>query len=218
MSLRIAIADDHPLVRDGLRLAIETSGRQIVIVAEANDGVELLKMARRTIADIYIIDITMPNMNGINAARELLKISPEAKIIMLSLHGEKPLLEEAFAVGARGYLTKETAGCDVVEALMEVQAGRQYIAPQVAQFCPDITLSPKIRRAKHSQGRSVLTPQERRVLQLLAEGKSNKEIAAALDVTTHTVHTHRNRAMAKLNIHKQADLVRYAVKAGIAKL
>jgi DNA-binding NarL/FixJ family response regulator len=218
MSIRVVIADDHPVVRDGLRLTIERSGEDIAVVGEASDGIEVLKAARTRPADVFILDITMPNLNGIETARELLKKAPAAKIIMLSLHDTKAMVEETLAAGARGYLTKEAATRTVVEAVTEVHAGRYYLCPSIAHFVVEAGFLG--RKAPRQRGaiRVGLTGQERRVLQLIAEGHSNKEIAALLDLSANTIHAHRNSLMAKLNIHKQADLVHYAIKAGIAKL
>ncbi len=218
MSIRVVIADDHPVVRDGLRMTIERSKKDIVVVGEASDGMEVLTIARTRPADVFILDITMPNMNGIETARELLKRSPAAKVIILSLHDTKGMVEEALAAGARGYLTKEMATQNVVEAVIEVHAGHYYLCPQIAHFVVEAGLLGK--RASRKRGASpvALTGQERKVLQLIAEGHSNKEVAARLDVSVNTIHAHRNSVMAKLNIHKQADLVHYAIKAGIAKL
>lgn len=218
MSIRVLIADDHPVVRDGLRLTIERSGEDIVVVGEASDGMEVLKMAAPSRADVIILDITMPNMNGIETARELLTRSPASKIIMLSLHDTKAMVEEALAAGARGYLTKEMATRTVVEAVTEVHAGHYYLCPQIAHFVIETGLAGDRGSRKRGAARVALTGQERKVLQLIAEGHSNKEVAARLDVSVNTVHAHRNSVMAKLNIHKQAALVRYAIKAGIAKL
>jgi DNA-binding NarL/FixJ family response regulator len=218
MSIRVVIADDHPVVRDGLRLTIERSGRDIVVAAEASNGMEVLKMARTRPADVYILDITMPNMNGIETTRELLKRSPAAKIIVLSLHDTKGMVEEALAAGARGYLTKELATRTVVEAVIEVHAGRYFLCPRIAHFIVEAGLMGKKFSRERRAGHVALTGQQRKVLQLAAEGHSNKEIAAMLDLSVNTVHTHRNGVMAKLNIHKQADLILYAIRAGIAKL
>jgi len=218
MSIRVIIADDHPVVRDGLRLTIERSTKDIVVVGEASDGMEVLRMARTTPTDVYILDITMPNMNGIETARELLKRSPTSKIIILSLHDTKAMVEEALAAGAQGYLTKEMATRNVVEAVTEVHAGRCYLCPKIAHFVVEAGLMGKKRLRKRGVITAILTGQERKVLQLIAEGHSNKEIAALLDLSVNTVRVHRNSVMVKLNIHKQAALVRYAIKAGIAKL
>jgi DNA-binding NarL/FixJ family response regulator len=216
--IRVFIADDHPVVRDGLRLSIERSGQPIVVVGEASDGMEVLKAVRTRPANVFILDITMPNLNGVETARELLKRTPAAKVIMLSLHSTKAMVEEALAAGARGYLTKEMATRTVVEAVIEVHAGRYYLCPTIAHFAVEAGFIGR----KGSRLRGAvpvgLTGQERKVLQLIAEGHSNKEIAAMLDLSANTIHAHRNSVTAKLNLHKQADLVRYAIKTGIAKL
>lgn len=216
MSIRVVIADDHPVVRDGLRLTIERSAEDIVVVGEASDGMEVLKITQP--ADVFILDITMPNMNGIETTRELLKRSRAAKIIILSLHDTKGMVEEALAAGARGYLTKEMATRNVIEAVNEVHAGRYFLCPAIAHFVIEAGLMGKKALRKGAATDVVLTGQERKVLQLIAEGHSNKEIAAMLDLSVNTVHAHRNSVMAKLNIHKQADLILYAIRAGIAKL
>ena len=218
MSIRVIIADDHPVVRDGLRMTIERSGKDILVVGEAADGLEVLKLAKAKPADVFILDITMPNLNGIETARELLKRSPAAKVIMLSLHDTKAMVEEALAAGARGYLTKEMATRNVVEAVTEVHAGRHYLCPRIAHFVVEASLLGKKGSRKRGAAPVALTGQERKVLQLIAEGHSNKEIAARLDRSVNTIHAHRNSVMAKLNLHKQADLIRYAIKAGLAKL
>ena len=216
MSIRVVIADDHPVVRDGLRLTIERSEKDIVVVGEASDGMEVLKITQP--ADVFVLDITMPNMNGIETARELLKRSRAAKIIILSLHDTKGMVEEALAAGARGYLTKEMATQNVIEAVTEVHAGRYFLCPAIAHFVVEAGLMGKKALRKGAATDVVLTGQERKVLQLIAEGHSNKEIAAMLDLSVNTVHAHRNSVMAKLNIHKQGDLILYAIRAGIAKL
>jgi len=220
VSIRVVIADDHPVVRDGLRLTIERSGKDIELVGEASDGMEVLAMAkgRTTPADVFILDIIMPNLNGIETARELLKESPAAKVIILSLHDTKGMVEEALAAGARGYLTKEMASRTVVDAVTEVHAGRYYLCPTIARFVVEAGLMGKEGSRLRGAAPMALTAQERKVLQLIAEGHSTKEIAAMLDVSVNTAHAHRNNVMAKLNIHKQADLVHYALKAGISKL
>lgn len=218
MSIRVVIADDHPVVRDGLRLALERSGKPIVVGGEAADGREVVAIARTTPADVFILDITMPQMNGIDAARDLLKEHPDAKIIMLSLHDTKAMVDEALAAGARGYLTKEMATRHVVDAVSEVNAGRYYLCPAVAHLVVKGARPGTGRTRARGAGRAALTAQERKVLQLIAEGHSNKEIAVTLHTAINTIHTHRTSVMAKLNIHKHADLVRYAIKAGIAKL
>ena len=218
MSIRVIIADDHPLVRDGLRFSIERSGQGIVVAGEATHGEEILDMvARGVTADVYIIDVTMPKLNGIETTRELLRRHPKAKVIVLSFHDTRAMVEAALEAGARGYLTKEAASRTVVEAIGKVHGGGVYLSPDVAPFAADRFLSeaPPVRAPKRT---SVMTGRERKVLQMIAEGHTNKEIATELGLATNTIHAHRNNLMAKLNIHKQTELVRYAIKEGIAKL
>jgi DNA-binding NarL/FixJ family response regulator len=217
MSIRVLIADDHPIVRDGLRLSLERGGRDVVVVGEAADGVEVLELAKICSVDVFILDITMPRLNGLDTARELIKRRRTARIIILSLHDSCALVEEAMAVGARGYLTKETASRNVTEAVCEVYAGRLYLSPEIAHIM--------VERRERGSGKGrvmepvpALTAGERRVLQLIAEGRTAKEIAADLGRAIDTIRTHRKNLMAKLGIHKQTDLVRHAVKEGIAKL
>jgi DNA-binding NarL/FixJ family response regulator len=217
LSIRVLIADDHPIVRDGLRLSLERGGRDVVVVGEAADGVEVLELAKTCRVDVFILDITMPRLNGLDTARELLKRRRTARIIILSLHDSRALVEESMAIGARGYLTKETASRNVTDAVCEVYAGRFYLSPEIAQIMGE-------RRARGGGKGGVMEPvpaltvRERRVLQLIAEGRTAKEIAVDLDRAIDTVRTHRKNLMAKLGIHKQTDLVRYAVKEGISKL
>jgi DNA-binding NarL/FixJ family response regulator len=218
MSIRVIIADDHPVVREGLRLMIERSGRNIVIVGEASDGMEVLEMARTKPTDVFILDITMPRMNGIETARELVRKFPRAKIIMLSLHDTKAMVEAALAAGAHGFLTKETATQNMIQAVSEVYARRFYLCPCIAHYVVEASLMGRKKLGAREAAPAALTAQERKVLQLIAEGQSNKEMAGLLRLAVNTVHVHRNRIMAKLNLHKQADLIRYAIKAGIAKL
>jgi len=217
MSIRVLIADDHPIVRDGLRLSLERSGRDVQVVGEAANGVMVLELAETCCADVFILDITMPRLNGLDTARELIKRRRTARIIILSLHDSRALVEESMAVGARGYLTKETASRNVTEAVCEVYAGRFYLSPEIAHFMVE-------RRERGGGNGGVIEPLpaltacERRVLQLIAEGRTTKEIADVLGRAIDTIRTHRKNLMAKLGIHKQTDLVRYAVKEGISKL
>ena len=159
----------------------------------------------------------MPILNGLETARQLIRSFPSIKIIMLSLLSTQALVEEALAIGVRGYLTKETASRNLVEAVTEVYAGRVFFSPDIA----DIIVNRFVKGAAAPQTLdrpAALTAQERKILQLVAEGFKNKDIAEKLELASNTVHTHRTNLMAKLNIHKQADLVRYAIKEGIAKL
>jgi DNA-binding NarL/FixJ family response regulator len=216
VSITVLIADDHPLVRDGLRLSIQRSGKNINIVSEATDGLDVLQIARKHPIDVFVLDITMPRLNGLDTARELIRRYPRAKVIILSIHDSRSVVEEAMAAGVYAYLTKETAGRNVVEAICEVHAGHFYLSPDVAHFMVEKALSkrwnvPAVRK-------SLLTTQERKVLQLIAEGRTAKEIASELGCAVNTIHAHRTSLMSKLGIHKGTDLVRFAIKEGIAKL
>jgi two-component system NarL family response regulator len=217
MSIRVLIADDHPLVRDGLRFSIERSRRDIEIVGEAANGVEVLQMAEKFPTDIFILDITMPRLNGLDTARELIRQRPGVKVIILSFHDARTFVEEAMKVGARGYLTKETASRNIVEAISEVHLGRLYLSPDVSHH-----MTGRVGRGADDNGTGqssgTLTLQERKILQLIAEGRTAKEIAAELGRAVNTVNAHRKNMMAKLDLHKQTELVRFAVREGIAKL
>jgi DNA-binding NarL/FixJ family response regulator len=217
MSIRVVIADDHPLVRDGLRFRIEGSNRGIEITGEASDGSEALRIAELHPVDVFVLDITMPGMNGLDAARELIRRNSKARIIILSIHDSHALVEEAIRAGARGYITKETASRNVVEAICEVDAGRFYLSADIAHIMVEKAF-PGMKTGRSVQKPARLSLQERRILQLIAEGRSNKEIAVGLGRSLNTVLAHRKSLMAKLDIHKQADLVRFAVREGIAKL
>jgi two-component system, NarL family, response regulator NreC len=218
MSIRVVVADDHPVVRDGLRLTFERSEKNIEIVGEAADGLEVLKLARTRPVDVFILDITMPNLNGIETTRELLRLFPAARVVILSLYGAKAMLEEALAAGARGFLNKEVATRHVVDAVTEVHAGRRYLCPLAIELLIETGHPAGAGGRKRGIPNTTLTRQERKVLQLIAEGYSNKEIAIKFGISEQTVHVHRTNLMTKLNLHKQADLIRYAIKAGIAKL
>jgi two-component system NarL family response regulator len=214
VSIRVLIGDDHPVVRDGLRFCINRWGADIEIVGEASDGTEVLHLAKKQSIDIFIIDIAMPLLNGLDTTRALLREHPTAKVIILSFHKTRSFVEEAMRVGARGYLTKETASQNIVEAIREVAAGRFYLSPDIAQFMVEFTGH----GSRANRGIGGLTARERRVLQLTAEGKTAKEIASLLSLATNTVHAHRKNLMTKLDVHKQTDLVRIALREGIIDL
>lgn len=215
MSIRVLIADDHPIVRDGLRFCIERWGKNIEITGEAQDGMEVLQLAKKHPIDVFILDVAMPLLNGLDTTRALLREQPTAKIIVLSFHTTRGVVEEAMRAGARGYLTKETASQHIVEAVRQVAGGRSYLSPDVDRFMVELAF--KGHRGRRNQRTGALTVQERRVLQLIAEGKTSKEIASLLSVATNTVHAHRKNLMAKLDVHKQTDLVRIALRDGIIK-
>jgi two-component system, NarL family, response regulator NreC len=212
----VLIADDHPVVRDGLRFVIGRAGRDIEIVGEAADGLRVLELVDRIPVDVVILDITMPRLNGLDAARELVRRHPRTKILFLSLHSSPALVEEALGTGGQGYLTKATAGSHVAEAVRRVHAGRLYLSPDVAPLVAQ--RRPHRRGAVVPRSAASLTQHERQVLQLIVEGRTTREIAADLGRAVETVRSHRRNLMAKLGVHKETTLVRVAVALGITKV
>lgn len=217
MSISVILADDHPVVRDGLRYAIENKAPDIRVIGEAANGQALLALAQTQPADVYILDITMPVMNGIETARRLVKANPEAKVIMLSIHDTRDFVEQAMAAGARGYLVKENATRSVVEAIREVHRGCFFLSPEISGLLVGALLA-KDNAPRPASGLNSLTAREREVLQLIGEGLGTKDIAVKLELAVSTAHIHISNLMKKLDIHKQVDLARYALREGLAKL
>jgi two-component system, NarL family, response regulator NreC len=210
---RILIADDHGIVRKGLRLQLEQQD-QFQVVGEASDGREAVRMAEELSPDVVIMDIAMPNLNGIDAATQMVKRNPQIRVIMLSMHSDESYLTRALSAGAKGYLLKETADIDLLRAVQAVAQGKVFFSPAIAN-----TLLEDYMRQLQQRGLQdsydLLTDREKEVLQLLAEGKSNKEVATTLDLSTYTVETHRTHIMQKLNLHSSAEIVLYAVRKKI---
>ncbi len=209
MPVRVLLVDDHVLVRQGLRSLIEREGFQVV--GEASDGQDALRQIGTARPDIVVMDISMPTMNGLHAAREMRKSFPKTKTILLTQHDEKQYVSEALDVGVKGYVLKNQAGSDLVQALRQVERGQVYLSPGVSQAVVESY------HAKREIAGNRLTLRERQVLQLIAEGKSTKEIAAVLGISVKTAESHRTRMMQKLDIHETASLVRYAVRNGIVQ-
>jgi len=207
---RILLADDHLVVREGLRSLLEASGFKVV--GEARDGREALKLARMLEPEVTVMDIGMPGLNGVDACRELLREVPEMRIIVLTVHGEDAYVIEALRSGARGYVLKTQAGSDLVRAIGEVTQGRIYLSPSVSSAVVQAFL------AGSTSPADPLTPREREVLQLVAEGRSTKEVAGILGVSVKTAETHRTRLMTKLDIHHTAGLVHYAIRRGLIRV
>jgi two-component system NarL family response regulator len=221
MGIRIIVADDHTVVRDGIRAILDHRAKDITIAGEASNGKELLDLARENIeketpADIYIIDISMPVLNGVETARRLIKIDPHAKIIMLSMHDDSMSVEKSLKAGARGFIVKVSNSDEIIQAMREVNAGRFYLCSKVSKYVVQGFLGQS--SPVPASSKVDLTPKEREILQLIAEGYSSKDIAQEFGLSLNTVHVHRNNIMRKLDIHKQADLIRYALKEGITHL
>ena len=213
-SLRILIADDHEVARQGIRSVLEAHpGWEIC--AEARDGREAIEYASKLKPDILLLDIGMPNLNGLDAARQILAMMPDACILVLTVHDSEQVVRDVLAAGARGFLLKSDAGRDLVAAVETLQAKGTYFTAKVAQMMLDGYLSP---HSSDSASQPVLTPREREVIQLVAEGKTTKEIAVALSLSVKTAETHRANLMRKLNLHSVADVTVYAVRNGIVQV
>ena len=218
MSIRIILADNHPVVREGLRSAIEKrGGEDIRIVGEASTGKEVLEISQKCPADVYILDVSMPELNGIDTAERLMQADPTCKIIILSIYDSRIFVEKAFRCGVRGYILKESATDEVIQGIQEVHRGRFFLSPVIAKYIVNGFIARMLHR-DGSDKEAALTNREKEVLQLIAEGNSSKEIATKLNLYLNTVFVYRREIMRKLDIHKQAELVRYAIKEGIAKL
>jgi len=215
MSIKVVLADDHTIVRDGVRAVLERKSKDIEIVAEIANGKELLEWAATHEADVYVVDISMPVLNGIEAVERLVKNQPDAKVVMLSMYDDRVSVEKALKAGAKGFLVKVSTADEIVDAIREVAQGRFYLCSKVSKYVVQGFLGKTSPRRRDVTG---LTPKEKEVLQLIAEGYSSKQIAKTFNLSLNTIHVHRNNIMKKLNIHKQAELVRYAIKEGIAQL
>jgi len=210
---RVLIADDHGLVRKGLRFVLEREP-DIEVVGEAGDGREAVRLAEELDPTVVIMDIAMPFLNGIDAAAQIVKRKPSTGVIMLSVHSDESYLLRALSAGAKGYLLKDSAELDVVRAIEAVAAGRPFFSPAIAQTLREDYMR-FLQQRKIEDSYDLLTDREKEVLQLLAQGKSNKEVAAILDLSLYTVETHRTHLMQKLNLHNTAEIVLYAVRKKI---
>jgi len=213
MATRILLADDHTLMRQGLRHILEGHS-DFDIVAEASSGIEAVDAAREHHPDVAIVDVAMKELNGIEATSQILKHSPQTAVVILSMYSDERYVLRAVKAGARGYILKNSAGDELIQAIIQIQKGMAFFSPAVAQIFQN-----GYARLKDVSGVNdrfeLLTDRERQVYQLLAEGNSNKEIAKRLNLSLHTVETHRWRIMEKLDLHSTADLVLSAVRRGM---
>jgi DNA-binding NarL/FixJ family response regulator len=214
MTIRVLLADDHKIVREGLRSILEKE-RDIEVVAMADNGRKAFQLASKLLPDVALIDVGMPEMNGIDATRRICSEAPKVRVLLLSMHSARRFVTEAFSAGANGYLVKDCASEELVRAIRTVAGNDSYISPSVAGLILKDYL-------KHSpdagRGFSLLSSREREVLQLLAEGENTKEIAFKLGVSIKTVETHRQQIMKKLNLRSVAELTRFAIREGITPL
>jgi DNA-binding NarL/FixJ family response regulator len=213
-TLKVLIADDHEVVRRGLRAVVEAE-RDWSVVGEAEDGRHAAKLARDLKPDVIILDISMPSLNGLEATRQILKEDPKAKVLVLTMHESDPLIREVIAAGARGFILKTDAGRDLITAIQSLQRNKTFFTSRVTQVILDGYLSPNATFTEAELTRDRLTPRQREIVQLLAEGKSSKEIAVALGLSVKTAETHRANIMRRLDCHCVSELVRYAIRNNI---
>lgn len=209
MSLRVLIAEDHQLVSDGLVALLKAAGHEVV--GRASDGQTAVRLAETLHPDVAILDASMPLLNGIDASRAIQRVRPDTKAIIVTVHDEDEYVLNAFRAGVRGYVLKKQAASDLLQAIKEVQAGSVYVSPGMSRALVDAV------RTNTEMRSDLLTGREREVLQLVAEGKTSKEIASVLDVSVKTAETHRANIMNKLDIHETAGLVRYAIRHGMVE-
>jgi DNA-binding NarL/FixJ family response regulator len=211
MSLRLLLADDHDIVREGFRAVLEREGFEIV--AEARDGREAIRLAEELVPDVAVLDLSMPRLNGLDAGRQIVEASNQrVPVILLTMHHEEHQIVAALRAGFRGYIVKTQGVAALTLAIREVAAGGMYLSPSICGAIVGAYLS-----GSHA-ALDPLTPREREVLQLVVEGKTTKEVATILGVSTKTAESHRARLMEKLNIHETATLVRYAIRHGMVEV
>ncbi len=213
MTAKVLLVDDHKIVREGLRALLEEES-DIEVVGEAGDGREAIDLVSERRPEVVVMDISMPGMDGVEATRRIRKMNPRVKVVALSIHAEKQFVAGMLRAGASGYLVKTEAAGDLVEAIRTVLAGGQYVSPQLV----DPNVENYMQQLIDEGEQPILTPREREVLRLIAEGKTNRQIADELYVSEKTVGNHRQHIMDKLDLHNTADLTRYAIKEGISFL
>ena len=215
MSIKILIADDHKIFREGLRALIEKQPG-MEIIDEAENGRKAVQLVRELLPDVVIMDIAMPNLNGIEATRQIVAKAPNVKVIALSIHSDKRFVVEMLKAGATGYLLKDCAFEELAHAIRAVRANRNYLSPKIADMMIKdyVHLFPKTKLPVFS----ILTPRQREVLQLLSEGKTTSQIAQDLQVSVKTVETYRQQIMDKLDIHSIAELTKYAIREGLTSV
>jgi two-component system, NarL family, response regulator NreC len=211
--IRISLADDHKLMRSGLRVLLEQQS-DLTVVGEASDGREAVALVAAQRPDVLVMDIGMPGLNGIEAAAQITNSYPEISIVMLSMHSDESYVLRALKAGAKGFLLKDSAEADLIKAVHSVAEGKSFFSPAVSRVLLDDYVR-KLKRSGMEDSFDLLTPREREVLQLVAEGRSNKEVAQLLNLSVYTVETHRSNIMEKLNLHGVPELILYAVRKGI---
>jgi DNA-binding NarL/FixJ family response regulator len=214
-TIRIVLADDHTVVRKGLRLLLE-SQPGFEVVADAADGRAAIALAEQHLPDVVVMDVAMPVLNGIEAARQITMKLPQVAVVFLSMHSDEGYVLRALKSGARGYLLKDSAEQDLIKAVVAVSEGKAFFSPAISKMLvEDYVRQMQERQVEDSY--ELLTNREREVLQLLAEGRSNKDVAGVLNLSLYTVETHRSNILQKLHLHNQAELVLYAIRKGVIR-
>jgi DNA-binding NarL/FixJ family response regulator len=215
MKIKILLVDDHQILREGLRSLVKGYD-DMEVIGEAADGREALNMVEKLSPDVVIMDISMPDLNGIDATRMIINESPDVKIIALSMHHDKQFVSEIFKAGASGYLIKDSAFDELEHAVRIVMSGQTYINPKIASLVVESLVNQSANPNPSSF--SLLTAREREVLQLIADGKSTKQIAIDLNVSSKTIESHRRQVMGKLNVRSVADLTKFAIREGLTTI
>ena len=211
--IRILLADDHTVMRNGLRLLLERQPN-LSVVGEAADGREAVEMAAAEKPDVVVMDIAMPHLNGVEAARQIVNQEPRTAVAILSMHSDESYVIRSLKAGARAYLLKDSAEADLIEAIGAIREGRSFFSPAVRKILKEDFMR-QLDEMGAEDTYELLTTREREVLQLVAEGKSNKEVANLLNLSLYTVETHRTHILQKLNLHSVPELILYAVRKGI---
>jgi len=212
-AIRILLADDHTVVRKGLRLLLETQPG-FSVIADAADGREAVAIAEKLAPDVVVMDVAMPTLNGIEAARQITARQPQTAVVFLSMHSDEGYVLKALKAGARAYLLKDSAEYDLINAVKAVSEGKAFFSPAISKMLVEDYMR-QMRERAVEDSYELLTTREREVLQLLAEGKNNKEVANVLNLSLYTVETHRSNIFQKLNLHSGAELILYAVRKGV---
>lgn len=215
--IRVYIADDHAVVRDGIKSVIHRFATDIHIVGEGTNGFEVLEFCANESADVYLLDIEMPLLNGIKTTERLLKKNPKNRILILSIYDDRDLVEKALKSGAMGYTLKEGSVDEIIKAIHEINAGKYYISPGIAGYLVHNLVDSKS-GTKDEREEDILTLTERKVLRYLCEEMTLKEVAEKMSISPSTVHAHRNHIMQKLNIHTRVGLIKYAIKNNIIRI
>ena len=211
--IRIVLADDHNIIRSGLRLLLERQP-DFKVAAEAEDGRQAVQLVARHHPDVVVLDIGMPQLNGIEATRQIVAQESHANVVILSMHSDESYVLRALKAGARAYILKNAAEADLIRAVRAVSEGKSFFSPVISKMLLEDYVR-QVREKEVEDTYDLLTPREREILQLIAESKTNKEIAAILGLSPHTVETHRGNILEKLNLHSVPELILYAVRKGI---